>query len=129
MDKKEFTINEASKLIGVNSATVRRRIKNGELKAELKDGAYGKQYMIPADQIQTPAQVITDVIPITRQVSITELTQMIKTQIMDEVRSELVEIKESQKRIEQSINDRDKKLLEEIRDRQHEKKPWYKRIF
>ena len=48
-----LTIKEAARRLGISERTVRRRIKDGSLPAELKQGDYGQQYFIPADVIET----------------------------------------------------------------------------
>jgi excisionase family DNA binding protein len=52
---EEYTIKEAAELLDVSTSTVRRRIKSNELKAEKKSSPYGKQYFIPASEIDVAA--------------------------------------------------------------------------
>jgi len=58
-----LTIKEAAERLGISERTVRRRIKEGSLSAELRLGQYGQQYFIKADVIET-AQAITDVVEV-----------------------------------------------------------------
>jgi excisionase family DNA binding protein len=48
---KEYTIKQAAEILEVSTSTVRRRIKSKELKAEKKESPYGKQYFIPASEL------------------------------------------------------------------------------
>lgn len=54
---KEYTIQETAEILEISKSTVRRRIKSGKLKAELKPGPYGKQYYIPENELD---QAVTD---------------------------------------------------------------------
>lgn len=46
MDKQHWTIKEAAETLGLSEKTVRRRIKDGTLKAEQIQGKYGIEYHI-----------------------------------------------------------------------------------
>ncbi len=46
-----WTIEEAAKALGVSEKTVRRRIKDGTIKADQILGKYGPEYRIPEAQI------------------------------------------------------------------------------
>lgn len=66
------SVKEAAELLGISDKTVRRKIQKGELKAELMDSPYGKQYFIPKDQINV-AQNIIDVIQVKKEYSVQDL--------------------------------------------------------
>jgi excisionase family DNA binding protein len=66
-----LSIKQAAELLGVSVDTVRRRIKNGSLKAELMDGPHGKYYGIRASEINV-AKEIKDVITVNRSVTLQE---------------------------------------------------------
>jgi excisionase family DNA binding protein len=55
-----LTIREASQLIGRTSATIRRYIRSGRLKAEKQVGKFGEEYRIPREELLalgfTPAE-------------------------------------------------------------------------
>ena len=55
---RQMTIKEAAEMLGVSDKTVRRRIKKGELPAQLVDSPYGEQYMIPADAVEAASQTM-----------------------------------------------------------------------
>jgi MerR family copper efflux transcriptional regulator len=65
LSEQYLSVSEAAKMLGVSEKTVRRRIKAGDLLAELVPGPYGQQYRIPASAIQT-AQEVVDVIQVDR---------------------------------------------------------------
>jgi len=46
MNKQHWTIKEAAETLGLSEKTVRRRIKDGTLKAEQTAGKYGVEYRI-----------------------------------------------------------------------------------
>ncbi|MBI4330415.1 MAG: excisionase family DNA-binding protein [Chloroflexi bacterium] len=46
-----WTIEEAARALGVSDKTVRRRIKDGTIKAEQITGKYGPEYRIPEAQL------------------------------------------------------------------------------
>jgi len=46
MEKQHWTIKEAAEVLGISEKTVRRRIKDGTLKAEQTQGKYGIEYHI-----------------------------------------------------------------------------------
>ena len=66
-----------------------------------------------------------------RRFSLTEIKLALKEEIRQELKQELDEIKHAQIRIENAINERDKKLIESIRLLQEkhiktQEKPWYR---
>lgn len=68
-----FTVEEAAEKLHVHPETIRRRIRNGKLKAQIIDGDRGKQYSIPASALS-----IQDAVPIPEQ----KLAQPILEQIV-----------------------------------------------
>lgn len=53
-----LTVKETAERLGVSERTVRRWIKVGKMHAELIDGPYGQQYVIPLDNVQTIEQTV-----------------------------------------------------------------------
>jgi excisionase family DNA binding protein len=43
---QSLTVKAAAEKLGISTLTVRRRIKNGELKADLVKGKYGSEYLV-----------------------------------------------------------------------------------
>jgi excisionase family DNA binding protein len=76
-----ITLDEAAQSLGVTKTTIRRRIKRGELQAIKKMGPYGEQYFIPRNEISIVQEVAT-VIPVTRQVNLLALGDVIEQAIV-----------------------------------------------
>jgi len=88
-----MTLDEAAQSIGVTKTTIRRRIKRGELHAIKKIGPYGEQYFVPRNEIST-VQEVTDVVPVTRQVNLLTLGDVIEQAIVsanEPLKTELIE--------------------------------------
>jgi excisionase family DNA binding protein len=76
-----MTLDEAAQSLGVTKATIRRRIKRGELHAIKKVGPYGEQYFVPRNEISA-VQEVTDVVPVTRQVNLLTLGDVIEQAVL-----------------------------------------------
>ena len=117
-----MTIKEAARRLGISERTVRRRIKDGSLPAELKQGDYGQQYFIPADVIET-AQVITDVVEVKR-VHDGQALSMAIVRAMEErdkaLEGELIAMREELAATREALED----LKNEIS--QQQRRPWWK---
>lgn len=72
----EITLKEAAERLGVSPTTARRMVKDGRLKAELRDGPRGPCYYVDESEIRT-AQEITDVVPVSRPVSVEALADAV----------------------------------------------------
>lgn len=144
MSKEEYTIKEAAQRLGISESTVRRRVKSGELSAEKKEGPYGDQWFIPKEEINT-AQTVTDVVEVDQPMSKEEVKNLIseaisetvdqalkekfssledsiKEQVKDEVENAVKEMSVNQERqsqtIKEEIEERDQKIINEIRKKQ-----------
>ena len=117
-----LTIKEAARRLGISERTVRRRIKDGSLPAELKQGDYGQQYFIPADVIET-AQVITDVVEV-KKVHDGQALSMAIVRAMEErdkaLEGELIAMREELAATREALED----LKNEIS--QQQRRPWWK---
>lgn len=138
-----ITIKEAAERLGVSEKTARRMIKDGRLAAELRDGPYGRTYYIDEADIQT-AQEITNVVPVTRPMPAEALANAITAKVtealreseartreeLEALRQELAATREAQERIERSIEERDRKLVEALRTltEKKERRAWWERI-
>lgn len=49
--RKNFNISETAKILNCSKITIRRKIKEGIINAELKNGKYGKEYVIEKEEI------------------------------------------------------------------------------
>jgi len=136
MAEEFLSIEQVAEQLGISTATVRRRIKKGELEAVKRPGPYGDQYYIPSNEVTT-AQEITDVVPVVRHFNAQELAGFISLAIrkenddlhqeIKELRQELAKFKQDQ---EEKAQDRDNRIVAQIRDLMEQKKqPWWKRLF
>ncbi len=69
MAKQHWTIKEAAEVLGVSEKTIRRRIKDGILKAQQVPGKYGIEYRIT---------VLEDALPLDKRLDIKENTSLAK---------------------------------------------------
>jgi len=72
----KLTIPEAAEILGCSNATVRRRVKDGSLKAERMVGPNGSQYFIDPEDLNV-AMETTNVVPFKHEVGMKELDQLI----------------------------------------------------
>lgn len=79
-----LTIPEAAKLLNVSVDTVRRRIRNGELKAiKVKQpNLKGERWIIPFDEIGA-AKEIREVVPVERALDIRDFAAMVTNAVAD----------------------------------------------
>lgn len=126
-----LSIPEAAQALGVSEKTVRRRIQKGDIPAKKVPGPYGLQYRIPAHAIST-AQEIMDVVKVERPTDPRTLGLVVAEAIRREneaLRDELValrqQVAEMQREVaaaRQALEERDRRLLEAIRERQEERR-------
>lgn len=133
-------------------------VKNGRLRAELREGPRGPCYYVDESEIRT-AQEITDVVPVVRPVSVEALADTVAARVADIVgtrvqeaftkameasaeeqastraevealRQELAATREAQERIEKAIEERDRRLMEALRKltEKRERRPWWRRL-
>lgn len=77
---KFLTIPEAAERLGVSDATVRRRIKDGSLKAAKMPGPFGEQFFIDPQEINVAIEMV-NVVPVKHEFGVQELEQLI-TQVV-----------------------------------------------
>lgn len=133
MDEDFLSIEQVAEQLEISTATVRRRIKKGEIKAIKKLGPYGDQYYIPSNEVTT-AQEITDVVPVDRRFNAQELAGFISLAIqrendglrqeIKELRKELAKFKQEQ---DEKAKERDVWIVAQFRDIGKKKKPWWSR--
>lgn len=127
-----LSIEKFSEQLGVSPATVRRRIKKGELKAVKRPGPYGEQYFIPTSEV-TAAQEITDVVPVDKRLTVQELAHFINLAIRKEnedLHQEIKELRQELVNFRQAQEARDIQVVAQIRAIVGEKKkPWWSRLF
>lgn len=132
MAEEFLSIEQVAEQLGISAATVRRRIKKGEVEAIKRPGPYGDQYYIPSNEVTTTAQEITDVVPVDRKFNAQELAGFISLAIrkenedlhqeIKELRQELAKFKKDQ---EEKAQDRDAWIVAQLREMTEHKKPWW----
>lgn len=80
MQPKMLTIPEAAEILGCSNATVRRRVKDGSLKAETLIGPNGSQYFINLDDLNAAVETV-NVVPFRHEVQMKELDQLISQSV------------------------------------------------
>jgi excisionase family DNA binding protein len=157
----KLTIKEAAEALGCSVATIRRRIKSGDIKAELKEGPYGETYYISESDLAAATE-IQEVIPVKRELDLNQIhslftgaMQMVVQPLEEKIDQQAELIKEQSRQIEtleklinlstngdaellqeiknrldkqeEQARERDKKLMETVRDIQKQKqKKWWK---
>ena len=137
---KEYTIKQAAEIMEVSKSTVRRRINNGELKAEKKQGPYGQQYYIPESELDQ-AVIDKEIMevrevnqPIDKEQFINELSEALTDNIkgnIDRAEDTLQETIEGQnEQLQQDIQEL-RKEVEGLKEQQQNKGLWskFKNIF
>jgi excisionase family DNA binding protein len=127
--RKMYTIKEVAQRLEINEMTVRRRIQKGEIKAEKIKGAYGDQWMIPADQFTDLATQDIAVVPVTRQISVAELQAAFAHQIIEMRQAIVAEVKADVKTevdgLRAELNAHFKQQDELIREAATKKRRWW----
>ncbi|MGE4375405.1 MAG: helix-turn-helix domain-containing protein [Methanoculleus sp.] len=145
-----ITLKEAAQRLGISTTTARRMVKDGRLRAELREGPFGLTYYVDEAEIRT-AQEVTDVVPVTRQISLPDLMRALGERDRDlrealgaiaEQQAELARaVKElvctlAEERIAQAerdriLEDRNRKLTEALRSitQARERRSWWRRLF
>lgn len=157
----KLTIKEAAEALGCSVATIRRRIKSGDIKAELIEGPYGETYYISENDLAAATE-IQEVIPVKRELDLNQIhslftgaMQMVVQPLEEKIDQQAELIKEQSRQIEtleklinlstngdaellqeiknrldkqeEQARERDKKLMETVRDIQKQKqKKWWK---
>lgn len=118
MHNDEFiTVAEAAEVLEVSRNTIRRRIRTGEIKAELRPSTYGKQYYINPMEL-TGAVRNVNVVKIERITTPEELTRLFKLAVQDALIPLQKELKETKTMLESKIKEQ---IAERIRQIQNEK--------
>jgi len=177
----ELSLKEAAEALGISLTTARRWVKAGRLRALIREGPYGPEYIVTQEELErakreNPAPV-TVVLPDPKdQQGVTvpkewlaqamrqaleealanTLTQMTRDmedtlatlvkgaeetlfkqwtgveeglkEELEALRQELAATRETQERIERSIEERDKRLIEALRGLTEKRRPWWRRL-
>lgn len=135
-------LKEAARRLNISEITARRWIKSGRLRARIIEGPYGPQYEIDNEAIEearnnSKAPVILNDSTLSAGTLIKEIREAVKEEIKGEISIEFEEIKkqiaETEERLSSWQEERDRKLMQAIREiqqRQEEmSKPFWKRWF
>ena len=76
-----LTIPEAAERLGVSDATIRRRIKDGSLKANKMPGPFGEQFFINSDDLNVAIEYV-NVVPVKHEFGVKELEQLITQTVL-----------------------------------------------
>lgn len=141
-------IKDAAAQMGVADKTIRRKIEAGELTAQLVPSPYGRDmWVVEESQIQT-AQKIVDIVEVKqeyelkdialtlsnfiterdadRDAHMTEQIKNLQQPILDEIKALREENEQLRTLIDQRLDERDRIILEAIREKQVvKKKPWW----
>jgi excisionase family DNA binding protein len=128
---EEYTIKEAAELLDVSTSTVRRRIKSNELKAEKKSSPYGKQYFIPASEIDVAAaeNEIIELRKVNKNIQVDDLVDKIleesekkNREIVDQAAGDIKDLINQQQKTINILSDQLEKMQQqqnEIKQRQN----------
>ena len=118
-EKREYTIKEAAELLDVSTSTVRRRIKEKEIKAEKKSAPYGKQYFIPASEIDVAAaeNEIIELRKVNKNIQVDDLVDKIleesekkNREIVDQAAGDIKDLIKQQQKSIKNLSDQVQKL-------------------
>lgn len=116
---EEYTIKEAAELLDVSTSTVRRRIKEKEIKAEKKSAPYGKQYFIPASEIDVAAaeNEIIELRKVNKNIQVDDLVDKIleesekkNREIVDQAAGDIKDLIKQQQKSIKNLSDQVQKL-------------------
>ncbi|MBV9281171.1 MAG: helix-turn-helix domain-containing protein [Chloroflexi bacterium] len=117
MTDEWFTLDKAAKHLGVSTRTLRRWIHAGKLKAELRPGPYGQQYLVPSKQLGA-VQLVRDAERVERGREAEAIPQLVEDHLRqrdDAVRAELALLREEIRLAVERIEDGQDALLAELR--------------
>lgn len=105
--------------MNVSKDTIRRRIKKGELKAEMLPGPYGTTYYIREQDLAEAAEVV-NLVSVARQLSPHEIKELMQA-VIEPLQAEIVQLRQEVHSLKDEI-----KLLEAPKQNHV---PWYRKIF
>ena len=76
MSGEWLTLSQAAEQLGISTRTMRRWIHDGKLRAELRPGPYGQQYLVPLGELSA-LQVARDVERMQREADLETLSALL----------------------------------------------------
>jgi excisionase family DNA binding protein len=76
MSHEWLTLSQAAEQLGISTRTMRRWIHDGKLRAELRPGPYGQQYVVPIAELSS-LQVARDVARMQRDADLETLSSLL----------------------------------------------------
>jgi excisionase family DNA binding protein len=76
MAREWLTLTQAAEQLGISTRTLRRWIHDGKLRAELRPGPYGQQYLVPTGELSA-LQVARDVERMQREADLATLSALL----------------------------------------------------
>lgn len=117
-----LTLDEAAKVIGKSTQTVRRMIKQKKIKAEMQESQYGKRYMIPKGEINQAYTTTIETTNLVKQIT----PESFAFEVVHQLREENKDLREAVAKLQQQQS-ATLLLLEEIKSNQQQPvKKWWK---
>ena len=128
---KFVSIAEAAKLTGKSTKTIRQWIKVGQIQgAVMEQSKHGARYMIPVEALDVEGTDVERTMntlpePLTQTSTVEAYIETLENRIENTLLSMETRLLEQ---IDARLEARDRVLLEAIRARQEETRPWWRRL-
>lgn len=125
MAEQSVTIKDAAKICNVSKATIRRKIKSGEIQAEKKTGKYGIEYTLDISELK---KIQPDIFPEEKkEISLDIISEVLKNTLIECIYPELENIKARINSLETTIlKELGLQGIQNIKDRDEIKKELHK---
>lgn len=131
---KRYTIKEFARITQLSEVTIRKKIKNKEIQAELVLGPYGEQYEIPETEITQPTASY-DVFSVGRPIPVHALVEQVAGKVLEiidlqhqETAAEIETIKNEVSKVNSQLS-AIKTLLENQEKKKFGKRAWLRNWF
>jgi len=123
MEDKYCSIKQAAEILGVSEATLRRKVKRGQVKAELVQGLYGPEYRVERASLY-PSSSVTEVVRVEQALSLDDIRMVIEGVYANGNALLIAKIDEQA----QIIMDMQEQLAELDKKLQNKKESWWNRL-
>lgn len=117
MDKKTMNMREAAEALGVSADTIRRRIKEGKIRARKIQGAYGPEWQIDPDTI-AEAQQVLEVVSVKHNLDAADLQEIIRVAAQEGTAEGIKVLIQEMNELRQQVE----QLQKQLQEQQQEKK-------